>query len=137
MLHYTMMTNDFYFSGNLKVDISCEWSARQTVNRKCQALFSQKKKKKEKKNVIFYNFEWHFGGGWVSRGVLYLASPGHPTDIGLQLGKACYLCSRLRVEGECYYFFCFFTFIPFLSSLLSHFFISSTISSISLPFSGS
>ena len=27
-------------------------------------------------------------------GVLYLTSPGHPTDIGLQLGKACYPCSR-------------------------------------------
>ena len=23
-------------------------------------------------------------------GVVYLMSPGHPTDIGLQLGKACY-----------------------------------------------
>ena len=27
-------------------------------------------------------------------GVMYLASPGRPTDIGLQLGKACYPCSR-------------------------------------------
>ena len=27
-------------------------------------------------------------------GVVYLASPGRPTDIGLQLGKACYPCSR-------------------------------------------
>ena len=27
-------------------------------------------------------------------GVLYLSLPGHPTDIGLQLGKACYPCSR-------------------------------------------
>ena len=27
-------------------------------------------------------------------GVVYLTSPGHPTDIGLQLGKACYPCSR-------------------------------------------
>ena len=27
-------------------------------------------------------------------GVVYLTSPGHPTDFGLQLGKACYPFSR-------------------------------------------
>ena len=27
-------------------------------------------------------------------GVVYLTSPGRPTKIGLQLGKACYPCSR-------------------------------------------
>ena len=27
-------------------------------------------------------------------GVMYLTSPGHPTDIGLQLHEACYPCSR-------------------------------------------
>ena len=31
--------------------------------------------------------------GWCE-GVMYLTSPGRPTDIGLQLGKACYPCSR-------------------------------------------
>ena len=31
--------------------------------------------------------------GWC-KGVMYLMSPGHPTDIGSQLGKACYPCSR-------------------------------------------
>ena len=72
--------------------------------------------------------------GW-GKGVVYLVSLGHPTDIGLQLGKACYHCSRWGVEGECFYFFCFFTFIHFPSPL-SLSFISSTISSISpLPFS--
>ena len=36
-----------------------------------------------------------FGGmvGWCE-GVLYLTAPGRPIDIGLQLGKACYPCSR-------------------------------------------
>ena len=28
------------------------------------------------------------------KGVVYLTSPGRPTDIGLQLGKTCYPCSR-------------------------------------------
>ena len=43
----------------------------------------------------------------------------------------------VRVEGECFYFFCFFTFIPVPLSSLSLSFISSTLSSISfLPFSG-
>ena len=31
--------------------------------------------------------------GW-GKGVIYLTSPGSPTDIGLQLGKTCYPCSR-------------------------------------------
>ena len=71
--------------------------------------------------------------GWCE-GVLYLTSPGRPTDIGLQLGKACYPCSRW---GGCFYFFCFFTFIPVPLSSLSLSFISSTISFIFfLPFSG-
>ena len=30
--------------------------------------------------------------GWCE-GAVYLSSPGRPTDIGLQLGKACYPCS--------------------------------------------
>ena len=30
--------------------------------------------------------------GWCE-GAVYLRSPGRPTDIGLQLGKACYPCS--------------------------------------------
>ena len=30
--------------------------------------------------------------GWCEDAV-YLTSPGRPTDIGLQLGKACYPCS--------------------------------------------
>ena len=30
--------------------------------------------------------------GWCE-GAMYLTSPGRPTDIGLQLGKACYPCS--------------------------------------------
>ena len=32
-------------------------------------------------------------GGWVRQRYHYLTSPGCPTDIGLQLGKACYPCS--------------------------------------------
>ena len=32
------------------------------------------------------------GVGWC-KGAVYLSSPGRPTDIGLQLGKACYPCS--------------------------------------------
>ena len=31
--------------------------------------------------------------GWCED-VVYLTSSGRPTDIGLQLGKACYACSR-------------------------------------------
>ena len=31
--------------------------------------------------------------GWCEC-VVYLTSPGRPTDTGLQFGKACYPCSR-------------------------------------------
>ena len=31
-----------------------------------------------------------------------ITSPGRPTDIGLQLGKTCYPCKQVRVEGECF-----------------------------------
>ena len=31
---------------------------------------------------------------WWCEGVMYLVSQGRRTDIGLQLGKACYPCSR-------------------------------------------
>ena len=37
--------------------------------------------------------------GWCE-GVLYLTSSGRPTDIGLQLGKACYPCSRQGKRGN-------------------------------------
>ena len=31
--------------------------------------------------------------GW-GKDVVYLTSPGRPTDIGLTVGQACYPCSR-------------------------------------------
>ena len=34
------------------------------------------------------------GGGGGGEGVVYLTSSGRLTEIGLQLGKACYPCSR-------------------------------------------
>ena len=43
-------------------------------------------------NICFYG-ELERVVGWCE-GVVYLTSPGPPTDIGLQLGKACYPCSR-------------------------------------------
>ena len=43
------------------------------------------------KCIIFYHN--HLGVvGWCE-GAVYLISLGRPTDIGLQLGKACYPCS--------------------------------------------
>ena len=33
--------------------------------------------------------KWTKGLGGGGKGVVYLTSPGCPTDIGLQLGKAC------------------------------------------------
>ena len=44
-----------------------------------------------KKSPSFCYFLGVVGSG---NGVVYLTSPGRPTEIGLQLGKACYPCSR-------------------------------------------
>ena len=76
--------------------------------------------------------EFHTNGGVVGcgRGDGYLKSLGRPTDIGFQLGKACYpfLAGKGR-GGNVLYFFCFFTFIPVPLSSLTLSFISCTISS--------
>ena len=73
--------------------------------------------------------------GWCE-GVVYLISPGRPTDIGLQLERPAILVAG-KGRGGMFYFFCFFTIIPVPLSFLFLSFISSTISSLSfLPFSG-
>ena len=43
--------------------------------------------------ILFYKESLGGMVGWCE-GVLYLRAPGRPIDIGLQLGKACYPCSR-------------------------------------------
>ena len=55
---------------------------------KHQILFSGK----NKKNITNLSFAEGVVG-WC-KGVVYLTSLGRPTDIGLQLGKACYPCNR-------------------------------------------
>ena len=47
-------------------------------------------------------------------GVLYLASLGHPNDIGLQLGKACFLVAGKGIGGIC--LFLLFLHFHFCSS---------------------
>ena len=42
---------------------------------------------------------------------MYLTSLGHPTDI--TVGQGLLSLQQLRVKGECFYFFCSFTFIHF------------------------
>ena len=44
--------------------------------------------------VDFQNSRHTLGVVGSGEGVVYLTSPGRPTEIGLQLGKACYPCSR-------------------------------------------
>ena len=50
----------------------------------------------QKPEFIFYYFLHilNFGVVGSGNGVVYLTSPGRLTEIGLQLGKACYPCSR-------------------------------------------
>ena len=77
---------------------------------------------------------WYFscpceGVVGCGKGVMYLTSPGHPTDIGLQLARLATLMAG-KGRGECFYFFCFFPFIPVPLSSLSPTFISFTVSSL-------
>ena len=70
--------------------------------------------------------------GWC-KGVVYLTSPGHSTDISLQLARPAILIAGKGRVGNVL----FFTFILVPLSSLSLSFISSTVSSVSfLPFSG-
>ena len=57
---------------------------------------------------------------------MYFASTGRPTDIGLQLGKACYHCSRCGYRGmfllllfHHFHSFSSFSTLPLSSPLLS------------------
>ena len=54
----------------------------------------------------------------------------------LTVGQGLLSLTQVWVEGECFYFFCFFAFIPVNLSSLSLSFISSTIFISFLPFSG-
>ena len=66
-------------------------------------------------------------------GVRYLTSMWHPTDIGLQLGRLAILVAG-KGRGECFYFFCFFPFIPVPVSSLYLSFISTISSIFNCPF---
>ena len=54
-------------SEKMRLDISCESSARQRiyVSHKHQALFSSKDKSKKNKSVVCCNFAWLFKGKYV------------------------------------------------------------------------
>ena len=73
--------------------------------------------------------------GWCE-GVVYLTSLGIHLILAYSWARPAILVAG-KDRGGCFYFFCFFTFIPVSLSSLSLSFISSAISSISfLPFSG-
>ena len=76
-------------------------------------------------------------GGWVWQMCRVSYVIGASNWYWLPFGQGLLSFWQARVEGKCFYFFSFFTFIPVPLSSLSLSFISSTISSISfLPFSG-
>ena len=50
------------FSKKIRLDISCESSAKQRIHMKHQASFSLKDKSKKHKSVIRCNFAWLFNG---------------------------------------------------------------------------
>ena len=64
---------------------------KETICMKCQNLFSGKNNISQKIGFdISSRLSRVVGCG---EAVVYITLPGRPTDIGLQLGKACYPCS--------------------------------------------
>ena len=84
--------------------------------------------------TLLYMYWW---GGWVRRKCPVAFVTGAPNWYWLTVGQGLLSLQQVRVEGECCYFFCSFTFFHLPLSSLSLSFILSTISSIRfLPFSG-
>ena len=52
----------FYLSKEIKLDVSCESSARQRIHMKYQVLFSLKNNENVFMNVVCYSRDWHFKG---------------------------------------------------------------------------
>ena len=90
----------------------------------------------------FSNLFLHTGkqcgeGGWVVRRCHVSFVTGASSWYWLIVGQGLLYLYQVRVGRWCFYFFCFFTFIPVPLSSLSFSFISFAISSVSfLPFSG-
>ena len=107
-----------------------------------QHMFLWRNKKKYPRIITKYSsltspLRLWFGMVGCGKGVLYLTSLGHPTDILAYSWAMLAVLVAGKGRGECFYFFCFFPFIPVPLSSLYLSFISSTISCISfLPFSG-
>ena len=97
-------------------------------------IFSWRNKKKYPQIITKYSFltsPW----GWLGEAKVSCVRASN--WYWLTVGQGLLPLPQVVVEGECYYFFCFFTFIHFPLSPLSLSFISSTIASVSLfPFSG-
>ena len=78
-----------------------------------------------------------WGAGWVRQRCHVSCITGASNWYWPTVGQGLLSLQQVRVKGECFYFFCFLTFIHFPLSTVFLSFISSTISSISvLPFSG-
>ena len=71
-----------------------------------------------------------FGGSWVRQRCRVSRVQGASSWYWLTVGQGLLSLQQVRVEGECFYFFCFLTFIHFPLSPLSLSFISLTISSL-------
>ena len=80
-------------------------------------------------------YDWR--GGWVRQRCPVAFVTRATNWYWLTVGQGLLSLQQVRVDDECCYFFCSFTFFHFPLSSLSLFFISSTVSSISfLPLSG-
>ena len=75
---------------------NCNKENNNTDKITCSLYYKTRKtlKYETKWDILFYSstVRANSAGDWCE-GAVYLTSPGRPTDIGLQLGKACYPCS--------------------------------------------
>ena len=132
-LHNILWTNDWLDSYQICIDIYLGYNKE-----RIDLIF--KVSAVEKLKIHGYGtpvFSENTGGGWVRQRCRISCVTGPSNWYRLSVGQGLLSLQQVRVEGECFYFFCFFTFIPVPLSPLFFSFISSTISSVSLlPFSG-
>ena len=83
-------------------------------------------------SILYGLHQINIGGGWVRQKCRVSCLTRASNWYWGIVGQGLLPLQQVRIEGECFYFFCFFSFIHFPLSSLSLSFISSTISSISL-----
>ena len=106
----------------------CLWLSLVTIHMKQVVIIWTHRYWKHLLNSYFYEFIYE-SVSWVRQRCRVSCVTGASNWYWFTVGQGLPSLQQVSVEGECFYFFCFFTYIHFPPSPLSLSFISSTISS--------